>query len=650
MEFVQAKNQIKQKFMEYVSEHLTPSKSKNQYICPFCASGTGPKATGAFTVYPEKNRYKCFSCGLSGDIFDLAAQIEGISDKKAVFRFLADKYSLQVDYQKPANSCSESEKKKSTAHDYSQFYKSANAHLNETAYHRGIGTSTLNRFCIGFVPDWQPPNNPNAPKTPRLIIPRSSSSYLARDTRQDIPDWQQPYSKQNSPDKISLFNISALKNTKKPLYIVEGEFDAMSICDVGGEAVAVCSTSNIHSFLQAVKEILSQKSAVQPFIIAFDNDTAGQKASEILSNGLHELEMPFCVYNPYGSHKDANEALNADRMKFQADILYGMEHISELTADRQNKEKSAYIQKNSVSAYLNEFLDGVSESVYTSAVPTGFRALDHVLDGGLYEGLYGIGAISSLGKTTFVLQIADQIAENGNDAIIFSLEMSRNELIAKSLSRKTAMITLHSNRDMSIAKTTRGILTGKRYSGYSTEEKQLINTALQQYRQYSDRIFIIEGMGEVGVETIRAEVEKHIKNTGKKPVVIIDYLQILAPHNEKSTDKQNTDHAILHLKRLSRDYKLPVIVISSFNRENYSSKVSMQAFKESGAIEYSSDVLIGLQLMGTGTKNFDVDEAKSRYPREIEAVILKNRNGTTGKKIGYKYYTPFNCFSEIGIL
>lgn len=87
--------------MEYVSEHLTPSKSKKQYICPFCASGTDPKTTGAFTVYPEKNRYKCFSCGLSGDIFDLAAQIERISDKKAVFKFLTDKYSLQVDYQKP---------------------------------------------------------------------------------------------------------------------------------------------------------------------------------------------------------------------------------------------------------------------------------------------------------------------------------------------------------------------------------------------------------------------------------------------------------------------------------------------------------------------------------------------------------------------
>ena len=74
----------------------------------------------------------------------------------------------------------------------------------------------------------------------------------------------------------------------------------------------------------------------------------------------------------------------------------------------------------------------------------------------------------------------------------------------------------------------------------------------------------------------------------------------------------------------------------------------MQAFKESGAIEYSTDVLIGLQLMGTGAKGFDVDTAKSKNPREIEAVILKNRNGRTGGKIGYNFYAMFNYFSELG--
>jgi replicative DNA helicase len=72
----------------------------------------------------------------------------------------------------------------------------------------------------------------------------------------------------------------------------------------------------------------------------------------------------------------------------------------------------------------------------------------------------------------------------------------------------------------------------------------------------------------------------------------------------------------------------------------------MEAFKESGAIEYSSDVLIGLQLKGAGEKNFDANEAKRKDPREIELVILKNRNGRTGGKIIFNYYPLFNYFRE----
>ncbi|MBR7083599.1 MAG: hypothetical protein IKI37_00220, partial [Oscillospiraceae bacterium] len=107
--------------------------------------------------------------------------------------------------------------------------------------------------------------------------------------------------------------------------------------------------------------------------------------------------------------------------------------------------------------------------------------------------------------------------------------------------------------------------------------------------------------------------------------------------------------AVLELKRISRDFKIPVIGISSFNRENYKTAVNYASFKESGAIEYSSDVLIGLQLKGAGDKSFDVDAAKAKNPREIELVILKNRNGETGKKIAFRYFPMFNYFEELGI-
>jgi replicative DNA helicase len=103
------------------------------------------------------------------------------------------------------------------------------------------------------------------------------------------------------------------------------------------------------------------------------------------------------------------------------------------------------------------------------------------------------------------------------------------------------------------------------------------------------------------------------------------------------TDKQNTDKAVLELKRISRDYKTPIIAISSFNRNHYQKEVTMEAFKESGAIEYSSDVLIGLQLKSENEESTD---------REVELVILKNRNGKRGSKLTYTYSPRFNYFKE----
>ena len=74
--------------------------------------------------------------------------------------------------------------------------------------------------------------------------------------------------------------------------------------------------------------------------------------------------------------------------------------------------------------------------------------------------MYCVGAISSLGKTTFVTQIADQIAAQGTDVLIFSIEMSRWEIISKSISRHTVIESIASNSDIRNAKTARGITEG----------------------------------------------------------------------------------------------------------------------------------------------------------------------------------------------
>lgn len=640
MDVDEARKYLKGQLRPYVESITKKSKGTNMYVCPFadCRSGEGHNGTGAFSI-KDGSSWKCFSCGRGGDIFDLIGEYEGMSDKWEQLRRAANIFGVSIDggYQKQPKNEQYIHNSTHTT-DYTRFFLQANKDIEKTSYHRGISLETLNRFKIGYVEDWKHPKAPmNVPGSPRLIIPTSRESYLARDTRAEIPDDQKPYSK-SKVGTIHLFNTKALQTAKKPIYIVEGEIDALSIIDVGGEAVALGTTTKVRSFLDLVKE----QKPVQPLIIALDNDEAGKKADGELSKGLEELGISFYRYNPAGDSKDANEAMMKDREAFSQAVDEG-ERIRE---EAEQAKKEEYLH-TSAAYCLQSFIDGIADSVNTPYIATGFKKLDNVLDGGLYEGLYIVGAISSLGKTTLITQIADQIAQAGHDVLIFSLEMARTELMAKSISRHTLQIVLAgTGGDIRDAKTSRGITTGKRYEKYSQVEKDLIQSSIIEYSKYANHIYISEGIGDIGADQIRETVKQHIYFTGEAPVVIIDYLQILAPYSDRASDKQNMDKAVMELKRISRDYKIPVIGISSFNRQNYKEAVTMEAFKESGAIEYSSDVLIGLQLKGAGGQKFDANEAKRKSPREIELVILKNRNGRTGDTIGYRYYPLFNYFDE----
>ena len=649
MDRQEAREQLKEQLKSYVESITHKSKGANMYVCPLCGSGTGSHSTGAFSI--KGTSWKCFSCNKGGDIFDLIGEYEGIADHSQQLKRAGDLFGIYIDsyrakaqedfreYQKQPKTeqYTHSNIHTSTATaDYTQFFLQANRDIEKTSYHRGLSLDTLNRFKIGYVENWRHPNAPKAPASPRLIIPTSKESYLARDTREQIPEEQKPYSK-SKVGSIHIFNAKALQTARKPIFIVEGELDALSIIEVGGEAVALGTTTKVKSLL----ELLKTKKPEQPLIIALDNDEAGEKAYKELSEGLRELSIPFYRLNPSGEYKDANEALQGNREALRQAVEEA-EHIQD---EAEQAQREAYLN-TSTAHYLQSFIDGIADSVNTPYIPTGFKGLDAVLDGGLYEGLYIVGAISSLGKTTLITQIADQIAQAGQDVLIFSLEMARAEIMAKSISRHTLQQVLSSGGDIRNAKTTRGITTGKRYENYSKTERDLINGAIVAYSQYAGHIYISEGIGNIGAEQIRETVKQHTLFTGNTPVVIIDYLQILAPYSERATDKQNTDKAVMELKRISRDYKTPVIGISSFNRANYSVSVTMEAFKESGAIEYSSDVLIGLQLKGMGEKDFDANEAKKKSPREIELVILKNRNGNTGDKLGFRYYPLFNYFEE----
>ena len=649
-----AKEEVRQREPDFLPLAKKKVHNRTTYICPVCQNGTGKDGDGiTFDPKADYPHWKCYKCGLYEDVIGLWKAYTGYTDDSEVFKTLYEHYGIAVD--EPTSHDNTPNRMTATPTpntaqnatqtpetDYSNFFLKAHQNIEQTSYHRGISLETLNRFQIGYVKHWRHPKAPlTVPTSPRLIIPTSNYSYLARDTRENLTATQKKYSK-SKVGSVHIFNVNTLHTTDKPVFVVEGEIDALSIIDVGGEAVAIGSTANVNLFLNCLKEYEHKPT----LILLLDNDTAGTTATEKLIEGLQDMGITYYQIDVVAPYKDANEALTADRQSFS-------DKVEEATLNPEQSEQLMQEMKymeSSVTAHLQDFLNGIAQSVDTPYISTGFPVLDTVLDGGLYEGLYIAGAISSLGKTTLFTQICDQIAQGGDDVLIFSLEMARAELMAKTLSRLTCIDVINHKGNLRNAKTTRGITTGSRYANYSQAEKNLIQRAVTAYQKFSDHVFIHEGIGDIGVNQIREVVHQHISITNRKPVVLIDYLQILSPTNDRASDKQNTDKAVMELKRISRDFKIPVIAVSSFNRENYSSPVNLTSFKESGAIEYSSDVLIGLQLKGTGNNSFDVTKAKAKDPREVELVILKNRNGVTGKKIAYHYYPMFNYFEEKGIV
>ena len=575
---------------------------------------------------PKRNRIKCFSCGVDYDTFGLIKAEYGIIDDKDVYAKANELFPTAQNQHKtsPEIPSQNAVKTRSNKPHHAYLEQCAkDVQLTDYFAKRGIGKHTADLFRLGYDK-----------KTGFAVIPTSDGAYVSRNVD---PNCKQGDRYRKSSGEAHVFNHACI-SSDRPIFVVEGEFDALSMAEAGQEAIALGSATNKGKLFS----LLEKQRPKHPLILALDQDDAGIKASaeiliELEAKGIKAIDPKI-----YGEYKDANEFLMADRNGFIEAVKTALKAAESLAG----AEREAY-EKNSAKSHILAFLDGIAESANTSAITTWFKELDAALGGGLYEGLYVIGALSSLGKTTFTLQIADQIAQQGYDVLFISLEMARTELMAKSISRLTYMF------DEAHAKTARGITDGKRYfadedgyGGYSDEEKQHIKNCVMEYEKYAQHLYFMEGIGTISANDVRQMVEKHKRITGKAPVVMVDYLQLLAPNNPRATDKQTADQSVMILKQISRDYKVPVIAISSLNRNSYKDPIEMKSFKESGGIEYSSDVLIGLQPTGIGESDFDVDEYKRRDPRGVDVVILKNRNGSTGEKVTFEYKPAYNHFEE----
>ncbi|MGN0485245.1 MAG: DnaB-like helicase C-terminal domain-containing protein [Lachnospiraceae bacterium] len=298
------------------------------------------------------------------------------------------------------------------------------------------------------------------------------------------------------------------------------------------------------------------------------------------------------------------------------------------------------------------FKKGNDSKLWKKYYPTGFAQLDRALGGGWTTGVHYIGAISSLGKSTFSLQMADAMAARGSYVMYVSLEMPKTDLTAKLISMYTYRLAVEC-QDETLAQTSNSLMNEKKSKSRSRKEWEIQEAAVKKLQEHGERLIILENhLISFTVEKIESSIIECYKKYKECPIVIIDYLQILSilPLNEKPTERQNINYNVERLRILATRYHIPIIVISSFNRTSYKEKVSFSSFKDSGNIEYSSDSLIGLQLHGVGKNGFDENAARAKFPREVDLVILKQRYGPTNQKICYRFFTKYNYFEECDVL
>lgn len=622
---------------DFYSLTRSPQGTANQFICPSCGSGTGKNHTGALTLFPDTNRVYCFNpaCRLGGKGQDTLGALEILWSCTETEVF--ERTGYHIDDQSHASTSKTSTPPPAAAivadqtepRDLTDYYRECHARLNDPRaisylQARGISLETAAQCGIGFDPQADPAQSHHP--EPRMICPTSSTHYVGRSINPATPKGYQKMN--NKGGKPSVFNAKVLHDTSiKKVFVTEGFFDALSIIEAGAAAIALNGATNAEKLIAHLEK--HRTSATM--ILCGDNDPAGQKALETLQAGLKRLNISYVTADINNGRKDANEALTADRAAF-------IEAISQLNTARPDNVAS-YID-----TIMSRDIDAFKESKDRK---TGFPLLDAKAKG-LYTGLYVVGAISSLGKTTFCTQLADQLAAAGEDVLFFSLEQSRLELVSKSIARRTAQ------KDMTTAIDSLSIRRGYL-------PPQVLDAAKSYKNDVQDRLSIIEGNFACNISFIGDYVRRYIEDTGTKPVIFVDYLQILQPEKDDrgrtQSTKETVDSTVTELKRLSREHGLTIFIISSLNRTNYLSPIDFESFKESGGIEYTADVVWGLQLQVMNDDLFSTDkktiekrktvkEAKKADPRKIELVCLKNRYGVSSYSCYFDYFPRYDLYVE----
>ena len=248
------------------------------------------------------------------------------------------------------------------------------------------------------------------------------------------------------------------------------------------------------------------------------------------------------------------------------------------------------------------------ENVKTG-VPTGLLDLDKMLNGFQDAELTIIAARPSMGKTDTMNHLALNAGWNGYVPIIFSLEMSRTTLI---------------DRLIATAGNFNRLKMRNPYEYFTDGQKEKWMSTLGMIDNANIEI---DDRAGLTVPQIRATARKIIKsNPNKKPIILIDYLQIIRGTNPRDNQTQAIGQISWDLKQMAKEFNCPVVCLSQLNRsveQRQDKRPVMSDLRDSGNIEQDADVIAFLY-------RDDYYSKESESKNILEFIIAKHRNGPTG--------------------
>jgi replicative DNA helicase len=288
--------------------------------------------------------------------------------------------------------------------------------------------------------------------------------------------------------------------------------------------------------------------------------------------------------------------------------------VDELVNNAQ-AEVYAVTERRSSEDYLplGEIIGGTVDEIEAAGhrgegmigVPTGFSDLDR-LTNGLHPGqMIVLAARPAIGKSTLGIDIARSAAIKHNmTAVVFSLEMSRNEITMRLLSAE-ARVHLQKMR-----------------TGQMGEDDWAKVAATMG--KISEAPFFIDDSPNMSLMEIRAKCRR-LKQRHDLKLVVIDYLQLMSSGKRVESRQQEVSEFSRALKLLAKELEVPVIAISQLNRgpeQRTDKKPQMSDLRESGSIEQDADMVILLHRE-------DAYEKESPRAGEADLIVAKHRNGPT---------------------